>query len=426
MAKVFIEETTLTAIGAAIRGKEGTTALVPVTDMATRITDLQTGSDPVIKSLEITSNGTYTATDCDGYSPITVNVPQDGAPTDEELQITGKCSHRFANGGWDWVINRYSDKITTTGITNAYYMFSESKVEAIPFQINVVGCSDCTRMFYGCNALRVCPKVRGTINWSTLTNFDTAIYSTINIRDFEDLFTPDMLEGFSTVKVTSKYNSPRPLNFPYVSSIRRIPSWWYKFRLNEESTTYPNQSFCLYYQGMASAYALDEVTNIPVWKCKADQTSDMFRDIFKNCNRLKRFTFETNADGLPIVTQWKAQIIDLTTSVGYAPNYGYIINYNSGITADKWVKDDTTYQALKNDPDWFTNKQEYSRYNHDSAVETINSLPDTSAYLVTAGGTNTIKFKGASGSLTDGGAINTLTEAEIAVATAKGWTVTLV
>jgi hypothetical protein len=63
----------------------------------------------------------------------------------------------------------------------------------------------------------------------------------------------------------------------------------------------------------------------------------------------------------------------------------------------------------------------YSRYNHDSAVETINSLPDTSAY-----GTNTIKFKGASGALTDGGAINTLTEEEIAVAAAKGWTVTLV
>ena len=46
--------------------------------------------------------------------------------------------------------------------------------------------------------------------------------------------------------------------------------------------------------------------------------------------------------------------------------------------------------------------------------------------LATAGGTNTIKFKGDSGSATDGGAINTLTEEEIAVATAKGWTVSLV
>jgi hypothetical protein len=76
---------------------------------------------------------------------------------------------------------------------------------------------------------------------------------------------------------------------------------------------------------------------------------------------------------------------------------------------------------LKNDPDWYSSKVEYSRYNHDSAVNTINSLPDTSAY-----GTNTIKFKGAAGSATDGGAINTLTEEEIAVAAVKGWTVTFV
>jgi hypothetical protein len=50
----------------------------------------------------------------------------------------------------------------------------------------------------------------------------------------------------------------------------------------------------------------------------------------------------------------------------------------------------------------------------------LASLPDTSTY-----GSNTIKFKGASGALTDGGAINTLTEEEIAVAAAKGWTVAL-
>ena len=98
-----------------------------------------------------------------------------------------------------------------------------------------------------------------------------------------------------------------------------------------------------------------------------------------------------------------------------------ILNYNSGITVDKRVIDDTTYQALKNDPDWYSLDVNYSRYNHDSAVNTINSLPDCSA----SGGTNTIKFKGESGALTDGGAINTLTEEEIAVATAKGWTVSL-
>ena len=99
---------------------------------------------------------------------------------------------------------------------------------------------------------------------------------------------------------------------------------------------------------------------------------------------------------------------------------------SKGLTNATKIIDDASYQSLKNNPDSWTTLIQYSRYNHDSAVETINSLPDTSAYLATDGGTNTIKFKGSSGSATDGGAINTLTEAEIAVATAKGWTVTLV
>ena len=64
-----------------------------------------------------------------------------------------------------------------------------------------------------------------------------------------------------------------------------------------------------------------------------------------------------------------------------------------------------------------------SVYNHDSAVETINSLPDTSAYLAEKGGTNTIRFKSDQGANTEGGAIGNLTAEEIAVAAAKGWTV---
>lgn len=44
MPKVFIEETTLTAIGDAIREKEETTELIPVLDMAARIKAIESGS----------------------------------------------------------------------------------------------------------------------------------------------------------------------------------------------------------------------------------------------------------------------------------------------------------------------------------------------------------------------------------------------
>jgi hypothetical protein len=144
--------------------------------------------------------------------------------------------------------------------------------------------------------------------------------------------------------------------------------------------------------------------------------------------RMKELTFALQEDGSPYTAQWKSQTIDLSSLIGFshASYKDRILDYNSGITTDKEVRNAATYEALKNDEDWYTLYAEYSRYNHDSAVNTINSLPDTSAYLAANGGTNTIKFKGAAGASTDGGAINTLTEEEIAVATAKGWTVSLV
>lgn len=168
-----------------------------------------------------------------------------------------------------------------------------------------------------------------------------------------------------------------------------------------------------------SLYTVDEIVGVAV--SEYEETYNRFTNWFNSNCRMQRFTFKTNS-GQPIVAKWKTQTIYMTGDVGYARNFNF--DYNHGITADKEVKDDATYQALKNDPDWFTNKIEYSRYNKTSAIETINSLPDTSAYLASAGGTNTINFKGNAGSLTDGGAINTMTEEEIAVATAKGWTVT--
>ena len=191
----------------------------------------------------------------------------------------------------------------------------------------------------------------------------------------------------------------------------------------------PSSNYSSYYPysyQYAECYVLNELRNIPVSYYSSGNTSDLFYNFIQYCHRLKSLTFKTN-NGTPIVAKWKSQTIDISYDVGYTNDvYKIIKYYNSGSTTATQIKDDASYQELKNNPDSWTALIKYSRYNHDSAVETINSLPDTSEYLATAGGTNTIKFKGESGSATDGGAINTLTEAEIAVATAKGWTVTLV
>lgn len=411
----------LTAIGVAIRAKTGKTALMTLDEMPTEIASITSGGEPVINPLEVTANGTYTATDCDGYSPITVNVPQDGAPTDAELTISGDCYHRFINGAWDWFINKYGNRITTENISRASNMFQQSKVSNIPFDINfsqtdnhVIG-----YMFSDCSNLTSIPKINNCKPNSMEYFFQECSGLRYLPDDIATWFDWSYLDS-----LTSDYAGCRDNSFQNCYSLRSIPM---DFLAHGNPVGHYSRS--IYYRGVYNCYALDELVNLPVPHYNATWTRNSFNQSFDRCSRLKNLTFALNPEtNAPYVVKWKDQTIDLSDSVGYCSSSSklYILDYNSGITADKEVTDDATYQALKDDPDWFTTNIAYSRYNHDSAVLTINSLPDASAYITANGGTNTIMFRGESGSSTDGGAISNLTAEEIAVATAKGWTVTLV
>lgn len=206
-------------------------------------------------------------------------------------------------------------------------------------------------------------------------------------------------------------NRARIFNSCY--SLRTIPN---RIINNLFNINNGNSSHYLYY--FNDLYSLDKIQNLRVDFNPSLASQNYFSRSFSNLSRCSEITFDNTVTFTRILNK---QTIDLNENVGFAAMNSNITAYNSGITSDKEVTDDATYQALKNDPDWFTCDIAYSRYNHDSAVNTINSLPDFSP-----GTGNTIKFKGESGSATDGGAINTLTEEEIAVASAKGWTVTLV
>lgn len=387
MPNVLVNDDSLKAIGNAIREKNGETTKYKPAEMAAAITAISGGGEATIEALSITSNGTYNAPDgVDGYNPITVNVPQDGAPTDDELKIVGKCEHRFANDNWNWIIEKYGNRITTQSINEAGYMFSKSqKLKSIPFKFNAVASYEYkfNDLFYQCNNLRSIPD-----DFFNFTSFTT---------------------------MASKLKSINCINiFQGCYSLRKIPSLSF---LSAFETIAPPFYFNFYYNTFSGCYNLDEIIDLPVTYSPPTNTN-LLQHTFDDCGRLKRLTFGTVYNQ----GKWSKQVIDLTKVGIVTPQYA--TTFNSGITQDKEVKNDATYQALKNDPDWFSNNIAYSRYNHDSAVETINSLPDCSEYAESQG-INTIKFKGNLGSKTDGGAINTLTEEEIAVATAKGWTVTL-
>ncbi len=409
----------LTTIGNAIREKTGGTDLLTLDQMPTEISNIQGGG--TVEELTITSNGTYNPpTGIDGFAPVVVNVPQDGSPPESAFVISGDCNYRFAKDGWNWFIEQYGDKITTKDISDASNMFYfNGKIIEIPFDLNFSSSSssshDLNNIFKYCFNLIQVPKLNNVKVYNTSYMFQNCYRLRTIPDDIADTWDWSYLES-----QTSGYTGSQALMFQYCSSLRSIP-----MTLIKSGNPYLVYSYSYYYSGFHNCFVLDELTNLPIPYTKATWTSDAFSNTFSYCCRLKNMTFRKNEDGSPVVVNWKNQTIDLTNCVGYANSVSNITNYNSGITADKEVKDDATYQALKDDPDWFATNINYSRYNHDSAVRTINSLPDTSAYLATAGGTNTIKFNGQSGALTDGGAINTLTEEEIAVATAKGWSVAL-
>ena len=387
MAKVLVNESSLTGIANAIRGKNGETTTYKPSEMAAAITAIPSGG---------------------------------GELPEEALTISGNCSYRFTNGGWDWFIENYGNQVTTSDITNVDYMFNKSQVTNIPFEINFtngITHKPLTEMFSWCFALTDIPK----INNSTPDDLASMFYQCNCLRYLPDGIT-DWFDWSYLESLTSAYSGKQSGVFQACFSLRQIPV---DFLSHGNPNLY--NSYAYFNSMCPSCYALDELTDLPI-PYTATWTSNAFGNFVTRCYRLKNLTFAM-PDGQPYVMNWKSQTIDLTLGVGHCESTGYETNvtrYNSGITADKMVKDDTTYQALKNDPDWFAYIPAYSRYNHDSAVATINSLPDTSAYLTSAGGTNTIKFKGEAGSSTDGGAISSLTPEEIAVAISRGWTVSLV
>ena len=413
MAKVLVNESSLTGIANAIRGKNGSTDTYKPSEMAAAITAIESGggAEPVIEALEVTSNGTYTATDgVDGYSPITVNVPQDGG----KILLDGKNAYLgiFSYDFWNKEIenNKFETKdlvansIIDTNIPNGLF-YRCVNLTNIPFSLNFKkdgNGKELHNLFYECNNLTRLPNI----------SIDKIFGSN---SMFEGCY---IIDEIPNSYCEPEYNWTFNAMFKYMKTLRKIP----QALLDKMNSNVFYANFI--YNTFSRLYSIDEINGIFV--NSGTLTTNRHNNMCDFCLRVKNITFRTN-NGVPIVANWKNQIIDLTYCEGYAISTSGTNSCIYGdITADKLVTDDATYQALKDDPDWWTADIAYSRYNHDSAVATINSLPDTSAYLAANGGNNTIKFEGASGSATDGGAINTLTEEEIAVATAKGWTVTLV
>ena len=358
------------------------------------------------------------------YTPLEMAEVINGLETipTEAFIFTGSCSHKFANGSWDWFINQCGDKITTNNITDTVNMFNKTSLKTIPFDINIArNTTNIENTFNYADKLEVVPYIIGpeknppTSSYSGTLNMGYIFGNCQRLRYIPEDYFWKIVPNKDFWEVQANISSQgQDSIFGYCYSLRELPD------ISMIGGNWTSGYSCIYYNFLQFCYSLDKAINIPVY---GTFSSNAMSNLFYNNHRLKEFMFLMNEDGTPKTANWKNQTIETTSTSKGTLGYGTYspTNYNAGITPDKKVIDDATYQALKDDPDWYSFDVNYSRYNHDSAVNTINSLPDTSAY-----GTNTIKFKGEAGALTDGGAINTLTEEEIAVAIAKGWTVSLV
>lgn len=356
-----------------------------------------------------------TAHDKSGELIIGTMASSPDAPTVSELTIGGDLSYWDNKGAWDWFITKYGDQITVDSnnkITKLGYAFQYSKLEEIPiiFECNMPNDNNgISYMFNGATKLKTLPSITGVVKGMTTNTFN----SCNNLSQIPASFFTDY--NFTTgyfYNMCSNCWCLRSIDTSFMEQLTTL----YTSSLYGNTFTY----------AFNHCEQLDEL-NLPIRDTTTEITVNMFYGTFDNMYRIKKLTFDA-----PNPVKWKNQIIDLSNYFGYSqtnpttgqPKHLKEDGYNTTITADK-VMTASTMTSLIGDPDAYPTTINTSRYNHTSAVQTLNSLPDTSAYLASSGGTNTIKITKYLGSLT-GSSTNDLTAEEIAVATAKGWTVSLV
>lgn len=392
MSKVLVNNETLANVAEAIRSKNGETDSYKPAQFAEKILTLPTGGGgaELPKTIDYTGNtsmpGYLTGWNQCGVLDWYIKLVPD-------VTVKFKCINDSAFAYAGNVNMDYSKmKVITEQITTKTFMGFKGK-QLPNLYVSVAGNTCLNQMFSGATYIREIPE------------------DFFYCKDENgNLIEPVQYWCHGGTSLTSIFNNV----FKDCYSLRKHPD----FKGVDFST---KTGTMRYSSTFNNCYALDEIVDFPV--TTAERTANMFLTTFDNCYRAKRFTFATNDDGSAIVAPWSNQIVDLSVYFGYASAATNIVTYvnYSGVAMNAQITSVSNYKTYKNNPDSWTADKAYSRYGHDSIVETINSLPDCSS-----GTSNVLKLNQSAGNRTDGGAAAKLTEAEIAVATAKGWTITQV
>ena len=332
----------------------------------------------------------------------------------DDLKFSGNLTLFNVDGRFDRIINKYFDNVKLGGwsengidynVTDLYSAFNRSSLSAIP-PISISGKVEVQQAFSGC------------IN---LTQLPTFIQYTTSAKIVELMYMFN--DCASITNIPSAYLSSI---MGYDSNTSNSTSGLFQNCLSLKEML--DTGICASSVGFSYMFEnccqLNKIVGLIM--PNTEFTSNNFTNMFKNCVMMSKLTFSGSGN-----YQWKSQTIDFTTC-GYDTTTNHTYSTSMGgkkfiFDSAKQVTDASTYNQLKDTADWWTADVAYSKYDRQSAIATIKSLPDTSNYLSSNGGTNTIKFKKNAGSgKGDNYNMSKLSASEIAVATAKGWTVSLV
>ena len=307
---------------------------------------------------------------------ITGTMDNSLIPTETLLKFTGDLSYFDYNGRMDNWFKTYKNLLSFDDVTDARNMFYGSTLTEIP-AITFNGTSDSSAMgmFMQCYNLTTFPtlatKKSGKENLDCVNMFNSCkkLVELPNNTYFSSVFATGAFAG-NNYSFSGMFQNCQAL-----TKLSDLSIFDRKIRAKQYSTDTNQGNYLNLFNNCQS---LQELSNFPLRNSGSTYDINMFTETFYKTYSLRKLTFSATGS-----FSWSNQVIDLSTA-------GY-----SNSVAD-------------------------SVYNHNSAVETLNSLPTVS------GSSNYIKFKNGAGSATSGGSISDLTAEEIAVATAKGWTVSLV
>lgn len=357
-------------------------------------------------------------------------LPDGGLEVPEEaFLLEPNCYGYFAHGHefepHQTFLDMYGDKITTSGITDARYMFYQnSDVKRAPFKLNFsTSAVEMSYMFTEATSLKELPTF-GKAKPSNMYR----MFANTAIEEIPDNFGD---WDFSALTYAATM-------FAACNNLLHIPSSLMKGLTIDSTNTYKMWTY-----SFNIMHHLSEAIDLPPTTKSTSNVTSTDQTNFRELCRINRFAFLKNDDGTVKTCRYRNQKIDLSDTAGYSNNNTFItLPLEFNVCYDpinnrylETIEEVTArYNELKDNELWYAQSENtvtydgktlnlallFSRYNHDSAAETAATI-----WKNLYSGTNTLMLKNYSGACTDGGGINNLTTEEIAVAASNGWTIAL-